>query len=470
LSITRSTRGHGPPQTVPQEGAEILARLAEQSHLQEGAEGVRTVLRAIQAITPATTQSIARACRLPVPVVAALRREMEHAGLLRRGHGMELTEAGRALAEALGLGAPWEATCATCEGRRVVLSRERRALAVQLQREQRRMPPANLALDQAHSLPESSLRRALYMAETGALDGRAILCLGDDDCVSLALALLLRSHKSARDIHRRGAESAECQSTEGPAARLVVVDCDTRLLEWLAETAAQHGLPLECVAHDLREPLPERLRGAFDVFETDPPYTMAGLRLFLSRAVEALRPSPGTVGFLSFAHRPPEEQREIARTLLAMGFAIDEIIPNFNQYVGAGILGNRGQIVRVTGAGDLTPPIRGRYDGPLYTAQSRPATEPERRSPRRRGSRALAAERTASGAGDDRRPGPRGGHGDTETRRRVGVGAPLVGALRQGPPGSGHPHGVPLQGRSPCLRGEKTVRQKHNQGTDGGAA
>src|SRR5207245_57294 len=108
---------------APGDGAEILARLAEQTYLQEGAEGVRTVVRAIAAITPATTQAIARACRLPVPVVAALRREMERAGLLRRGHGMELTEAGRALTDGLGLGAAWEATCATCEGRRVVVSR-----------------------------------------------------------------------------------------------------------------------------------------------------------------------------------------------------------------------------------------------------------------------------------------------------------------------------------------------------------
>src|SRR5262249_42075117 len=108
LPITKSTRGMLAPQTAPGEGAEILARLAEESHLQEGAEGVRTVLRAIVAITPATTQGIARACRLPVPVVAALRREMEHAGLLRRGHGMELTEAGRDLIDTLGLGAAWE--------------------------------------------------------------------------------------------------------------------------------------------------------------------------------------------------------------------------------------------------------------------------------------------------------------------------------------------------------------------------
>jgi predicted methyltransferase len=135
-------------------------------------------------------------------------------------------------------------------------------------------------------------------------------------------------------------------------------------------------VPLECLAHDLREPLPTAFRGAFDVFQTDPPYTPAGLKLFLARAVEALRPSAGAMGFLSFAHRPPREQQEIARVLVNAGFAIEEIIPDFNEYAGAAILGNRGQILRVRAAGPLAPPLRGRYAGPLYTAECRSHRRP----------------------------------------------------------------------------------------------
>jgi predicted methyltransferase len=344
---------------APTEGAEIVTRLAERSRLREGAEGVRAVLRAIRAARPATTHAVARAARLPIPVVAALRREMEQFGLLQRGRGMELTVAGRALAESLGLGAPWEATCSSCDGRRIVLSRERRALALDLRRRWGTLPPADVTLDQAHSLPESAMRRALYMAESGALDGRAILCLGDDDGISLALGLLLRSR------------------AETPAARprLTVVDCDRRLLEWIAETAAALDVIVECVAHDLREQLPAALCGAFDVFETDPPYTPQGLRLFLSRAIEALRPGMALGGFVSFAHRPPAEQQAVVRTLVAAGFAIDEILPNFNEYEGAGILANRSQLLRVSCAGALTPPLRGRYAGPLYTADRRQRTK-----------------------------------------------------------------------------------------------
>jgi predicted methyltransferase len=314
------------------------------------------VLRAIGAARPATTQVVARAARMPIPVVAALRREMEQMGLLQRGHGMELTAEGVALTDALGLGAPWDATCVTCDGRRVVLSRERRALALDLRRRWGTLPPADVTLDQAHSLPESAMRRALYMAESGALDGRAILCLGDDDGISLALGLLLRS--------RRYSDAAV-------RSHLVVVDCDRRLLDWISETAAALDVTIECMAHNLREPLPTALRGAFDVFETDPPYTPEGLRLFLARAVEALRPATALGGFVSYAHRAPAEQQEVVRTLLAAGFAIDEILPNFNEYIGAGILGNRSQLLRVSCAAALVPPLRGTYAGPLYTADRR---------------------------------------------------------------------------------------------------
>jgi predicted methyltransferase len=359
------SRGVLAPLGAPESGAELLGRLAERAQLREGAEGTRAMLRALLSLRPATTQAVARACRLPVPVVAALRREMEREGLLARGHGMELTDGGRAFVAELSLGPAWEATCANCNGRRISLSRERAALAGRLQRRQRALPSPDVALDQAHSLPESSLRRALYMAETGALDGRSILCLGDDDCVSLALALLLRSRERPCSA---GAPHGAYGACREAATRIVALDCDRRLLAWLAETAEEEGVSLECAAHDLREPLPLPLRGAFDVFQTDPPYTPAGLRLFLARAVEALAPKGAAMGFLSFAHRPPREQQEIARLLVNAGFAIEEIIPDFNEYAGAAILGNRGQILRVRAAGPLHSPVRGRYDGPLYTA------------------------------------------------------------------------------------------------------
>ena len=54
-------------------------------------------------------------------------------------------------------------------------------------------------------------------------------------------------------------------------------------------------------------PLPGGLAGGFDVACTDPPYTVAGAELFLSRAVSALAPEPGRHVFFSFGARRPDE-------------------------------------------------------------------------------------------------------------------------------------------------------------------
>ena len=66
---------------------------------------------------------------------------------------------------------------------------------------------------------------------------------------------------------------------------------------------------MDLIEHDLREPLPAELSGGFDVVVTDPPYTVAGAELFLSRAVAALAPQPGRHMFFSFGARRPERDR-----------------------------------------------------------------------------------------------------------------------------------------------------------------
>src|SRR5439155_10420564 len=66
-------------------------------------------------------------------------------------------------------------------------------------------------------------------------------------------------------------------------------------------------------------------------------------------------------------------------------------------------------------------------------------------------------------------------HGDTETRRRTLVGAPLAGALRGGTESqAGHPRGVPLLATlltvlfsvSPCLHGMRSAGAQSALGVD----
>ena len=74
-----------------------------------------------------------------------------------------------------------------------------------------------------------------------------------------------------------------------------MLDTDPAVLAWAAEQVAGTGVAAEFIEHDLREPLPAGLAGGFEVACTDPPYTVAGAELFLSRAVAALVPEPGHI-------------------------------------------------------------------------------------------------------------------------------------------------------------------------------
>jgi predicted methyltransferase len=224
------------------------------------------------------------------------------------------------------------------------------------------MPAARLELDQTHCTVDTKLRRVLRMHEAGALGGQRVILLGDDDLISLAVAALA--------------------GAAGPAARprrLAVLDTDPDLVRYLRERVSLPGLAAEIIEHDLREPLPASLAGGFDVACTDPPYTAGGAELFLSRAVSALAPGPGRHVFFSFGARRPAETLRTQRLIADMGLAVRALVPGFNSYAGAGILGGTSHLYHLRTTADSRPAASGRYAGPLYTADARAAvTRPYR--------------------------------------------------------------------------------------------
>jgi N4-bis(aminopropyl)spermidine synthase len=112
---------------------------------------------------------------------------------------------------------------------------------------------------------------------------------------------------------------------------------------------------------------------------TDPPYTIAGAELFLSRAVTALAPGPGRHVFFSFGARRPEEMLRAQELIASMGLTIRGLWPGFNHYLGAGILAGTSHLYHLRSAASARPLIEGDFPGPLYTAQARAAdTRPYR--------------------------------------------------------------------------------------------
>jgi ribosomal protein S18 acetylase RimI-like enzyme/DNA-directed RNA polymerase subunit RPC12/RpoP len=156
---------------------------------------------------------------------------------------------------------------------------------------------------------------------------------------------------------------------------LTVIETDERIIAFIKRVSEAESLSIECVQHDLRDSLPEHLRQKFDTFVTDPPYTLEGLNLFVSRALSGLKIGIGQQGFLSFGHKSPHESLEIHRSLVKMGLVVNELIPSFNEYEGASIIGGSSQFFHLLSTPETTPAIsESRYEAAVYTAESAPTT------------------------------------------------------------------------------------------------
>ena len=334
------------------EDTRIVREVATAVGLREGEAGVRAVLAALARLEPVSIRRISRTVELPVPIVASVCGELRKREVVSEERPAQLTEMGRGLFGGGQLGLRTIATCPTCAGRSVVVPGELSGLAVELTKVARNAPRPRLELDQCHCTVGTKLRRVLAMHQADALVGRRILLLGDDDLMSLALAAV---------VHRFG-----CDST---IATLGVVDADPELVAFLNEHLAGSPFPLSCVQHDLREPLASDLRRGFDTIVTDPPYTVDAARLFMSRAADALA-GPGGNVFFSFGSKRPGASFQVQRAIGELGFAIRRLVPDFNEYVGAGTLGGTSQLYHLIATSELRPLVTERYDGPLYTASS----------------------------------------------------------------------------------------------------
>jgi N4-bis(aminopropyl)spermidine synthase len=330
---------------------DVVTQVAAAVGLAEGESGIRDILAAVLAAEPGAVREIARLAELPVPIVAAAGNELRARGVLATQRPVQLTPAGRAaVAASVGLSLDPAALA------------DLAAPGGPLQAAADGAPGAKTELDQTHCTVATKLARVVRMHEARALAGQRVLVLGDDDLISVAIAHVLASAGHPAAIRR-----------------LTVVDTDADVLAWIRAQVASTGVAVEAVEHDLRQPLPPHLVGVFDVVLTDPPYTVTGAELFLSRAVAGLAAQPGRHVFFSFGARRPDETIAVQRGMAAMGLAIRSLVPGFNSYVGAGVLAGTSSLYHLRTAPGAQPLLAGPYDGPLYSAANRAAaTRPYR--------------------------------------------------------------------------------------------
>ncbi|WP_423592234.1 GNAT family N-acetyltransferase [Streptomyces sp. G5(2025)] len=246
-----------------------------------------------------------------------------------------------------------DATCPDCDGRELVIPAVLDEAVQRLTEIMEAGPQADMALDQSRCTAETKVRRVLALLRAGVLPGGSLLLVGDDDMVSLAVAVV-------GDV--LGSPLVE---------RLTVVDISPEILGHINRVAADYKINIETVEHDLRLPIPKELRGQFDVAMTDPPYTPEGARLFLSRAVEGLRPGTANSVFFSFGPKNPNEMLEVQQEIMNLGLVTNGFIQNFNEYEGSGILGGRGFFQHLLTTSSTQSSLDENYEGPLYTRDKR---------------------------------------------------------------------------------------------------
>ncbi len=170
-------------------------------------------------------------------------------------------------------------------------------------------PKPEIKFFQGYMRPDDVFARIAIMHSYDDVEDRSIILVGDDDLVSLALAL-----------------------TQLPR-RITVLDVDERLGDFIGRVSRQEGLEVEFIAHDVRDPLPAELRRKFDVFVTDPLETVSGLRAFLARAACALKPY-GSAGYFGLTTLEASFGKWLwlQRFLAQMNLAITDAIREHSSY------------------------------------------------------------------------------------------------------------------------------------------
>ncbi|TMC55653.1 MAG: putative methyltransferase [Chloroflexi bacterium] len=183
------------------------------------------------------------------------------------------------------------------------------------------LPSSRRSLDHVRATPETVARRVGFLDTHYDLDGATIVCLGDNDLTSLAVA------------------------RQASSARVIVVDIDERILGHIDRVARAQNLRIELYSADLRLGLPRSVQGRANIVLTDPPYTTRGVSLFADRAVGCLDRQWGRVVLChGYGEGNPAAGERVQEALSRLHLLIEALIPGFNSYQGAQAIGSRSDL------------------------------------------------------------------------------------------------------------------------------
>ena len=182
---------------------------------------------------------------------------------------------------------------------------------------------AKREFDQFFATPQTSYAKAQIMLERGLCSGKRLALLGDDDLVSITLGLL-----GINDV------------------QIHVFDLDNSILTAIKTLAEELGYTnIHVHAYDARNIVPASFLKSFDYVMMDPPYTRAGMALFMQRGIEMLKLPRDLADnyiylFYGNSFKQPEKHLKIQQTIQDLGLLIEDKINKFASYSGAESIGS----------------------------------------------------------------------------------------------------------------------------------
>lgn len=216
---------------------------------------------------------VAGHANLPFADLVDLLQALRSQGVLATyGTTLALTDQARPLADELRVQRTEPVTCQRCVGSGFEFEPFAQSYAEFVPLLAQR-PPAEATYDQGALTADSVFRRLSMMYAKGDVAAQRILLLGDDDLLSIALALT----RLPREI--------------------TVIEIDPRLCAFIEKVARAKQLNIRVIQQDAREQFPPDLRAHFDTFVTDPSETIQGLLLFVEKGLAMLAPGGGHAGY-----------------------------------------------------------------------------------------------------------------------------------------------------------------------------
>ena len=169
-------------------------------------------------------------------------------------------------------------------------------------------PNPTFLYDQRPITLDTTINRAQYLFLKGDLIEKSIAIIGDDDLTSLSIGLT----KKAKSV--------------------IVFDIDERLVKFINQIAKKEKINVKAFVCDFTLDIPQRFKGKFDVFLTDPTPNPECFSLFISIGLGLLKKGKGFVGYVSFFPSHQEITIDFQQILTNKRVIVTDMIPKFTQY------------------------------------------------------------------------------------------------------------------------------------------